>query len=214
MTVHHFLLTSIEIMKEHIYTIYALIDPRDGSIRYIGITDNPAQRIKEHLRGRGGNPLKREWVYELRRLGLAPIMQPLETGLSLSAALERESLLIQHYLNSGNALVNLRVTPYLNYTTRKNILPSEAVTDKSPGRWESPIRRRKVTVKLVDLITEAGLGKSELACEAGISLSYLKKICRGQPTTRATMYKILRVIESRLERRIAFDIIGGINIVD
>jgi predicted GIY-YIG superfamily endonuclease len=79
--------------KERGYTIYALIDPRDSSIRYIGITDNPDQRLKEHLRGRGGNPPKRNWVYELRQIGLVPIMQPLETGLSLPAALERESFL-------------------------------------------------------------------------------------------------------------------------
>jgi hypothetical protein len=138
--------------KERGYTIYALIDPRDSSIRYIGITDNPDQRLKEHLRGRGGNPPKRNWVYELRQIGLVPIMQPLETGLSLPAALERESFLIQHYLNSGNALVNLRVTPYLSYTTRKNIPPSEVVTSKSPGRLESRITRRKVTVKLDELI--------------------------------------------------------------
>jgi predicted GIY-YIG superfamily endonuclease len=75
--------------KEHTYIIYALIDPRDSSIRYIGITDNPDQRLKEHLRGRGGNPPKREWVYELRQLGLVPIMQPLETGLSLPTAFRK-----------------------------------------------------------------------------------------------------------------------------
>ncbi|SRR6266496_5858610 len=200
--------------KERGYTIYALIDPRDSSIRYIGITDNPDQRLKEHLRGRGGNPPKGNCVYELRQLGLVPIMHLLETGLSLPAALERESFLIQHYLNSGNALVNLRVTPYLCYTTRKNIPPSKAVTSKSPRRLESRIKRRKVTVKLDDLITEAGLRKSELAREASISLSTLRSICGGQPTTRATMSRVLKVIESRLERRIALDIIEGINIAD
>jgi GIY-YIG catalytic domain len=201
-------------MKERPYIIYALIDPRDGAIRYIGITNNPDQRLEEHLNGRGNNPLKREWVYGLRRLGLAPIMQPLETGLSLPAALERESFLIQHYLNSGNALVNLRVTPYLSYITRKNIPPNEAVVNKSPGRSESRITRRKVTVKLDELIAEAGLSMSELAGETGINLSYLKKICHGKPTTRDVMLRLLRVIGSRLGRYISLDIIEGINILE
>jgi predicted GIY-YIG superfamily endonuclease len=98
-------------MKEHTYTIYALIDPRDTSIRYIGITDNPDKRLEEHLRGRGGNVPKREWIYELRQLGLIPMMQPIETGLSLAVALERETLWIQHYLNAGIQLVNLLVCP-------------------------------------------------------------------------------------------------------
>jgi len=74
--------------------------------------------------------------------------------------------------------------------------------------------KRKVTVKLDELITEAGLRKSELAREASISLSTLRNICGGQPTTRATVSRILRVIESRLERHIALDIIEGINIAD
>jgi hypothetical protein len=166
------------------------------------------------LSGRGNNPLKREWVYELRRLGLAPIMQALETGLSLPAVLERESFLIQHYLNSGNALVNLRVTPYLSYITRKNIPPNEAVVNKSLGRSESRITRRKVTVKLDELIAEAGLSMSELAGESGINLSYLRKICHGKPTTRDVMRRLLRVIGSRLGRYISLDIIEGINILE
>lgn len=169
--------------KERGYTIYALIDPRDNSIRYIGITNNPDQRLDEHLSGRGNNPPKREWVYELRRLGLAPIMQPLETGLTLPVALERESFLIQHYLNAGYALLNLRITPYLSYITRKNIPPRQAFMNRSPERLESRTPRRQVTVKLDELIAEAGLSMSELAGETGINLSYLKKICHGKPTT-------------------------------
>src|SRR5215470_16651099 len=103
-------------MKERTYTIYALIDPRDNSIRYIGKTYDPDKRKEEHLRGGDGNVPKREWIYELRLLGLTPIMQPIETGLSLAVALERETMWIQHYLNAGIQLVNLRNTPYVSYT--------------------------------------------------------------------------------------------------
>ena len=98
-------------MKKPNYTVYALIDPRDNNIRYIGITDNPERRLDEHLSGRGGNTPKRTWINELRELGLTPRMQPLERGLCLSTALEREHFLVQHYLNAGKELVDLRLTP-------------------------------------------------------------------------------------------------------
>ena len=200
--------------KEQTFTIYALIDPRDDSIRYIGMTHNPDQRLKEHLRGRGGNSPKRIWINELRQLGLVPTMQPIEKGLSLPAALERESFLIQHYLNAGNVLVNLRVTPYLSYATREPPPPNVVLTRNPPGGLGCCIARRKVRLKLDDLIMEAGLRKSELARETGISISTLVRIRGGRPTTRTTMSKILRVIESRLKRSITLDIIEGINIVD
>ena len=201
--------------KEQTFTVYALIDPRDDSIRYIGMTHNPDQRLKEHLRGGGGNPPKRIWINELRQLGLVPTIQPIEKGLSLPAALERESFLIQHYHNAGNVLVNLRVTPYLSYATRGNIpLPMSFPHANPPGGLDCCIARRKVRLKLDDLIMEAGLRKSELARETGISVSTLVRIRGGRPTTRTTMSKILRVIESRLKRSITLDIIEGINIVD
>ena len=200
--------------KEQTFTVYALIDPRDDSIRYIGMTHNPDQRLKEHLRGGGGNPPKRIWINELRQLGLVPTIQPIEKGLSLPAALERESFLIQHYHNAGNVLVNLRVTPYLSYATRGKTPPNVLPTRKSPGGLDGCIARRKVRLKLDDLIMEAGLRKSELARETGISVSTLVRIRGGKPTTRTTMSKILGVIESHLKRSITLDIIEGINTVD
>jgi hypothetical protein len=185
-------------MRKPTYAVYVLIDPRDNDVRYVGITDNPDRRLEEHLSGRGGNIPKRIWIKELCQLGLAPTMQLLETGLSLSAAMERENSLIQHYLNAGKTLVNLRQTPYVS---RKRI--SETVAANKP-----------IKVKLDDLITEAGLRKSELAKKARMNESTLIRICRGQPTTRATISKLLNIIEAHSGRKISPDIIEGINIVD
>ena len=58
--------------------VYALIDPRDGSIRYVGQTQNLEKRLAAHAsEGRrtvphpNENPRKCEWLRELRRAGLS-----------------------------------------------------------------------------------------------------------------------------------------------
>jgi predicted GIY-YIG superfamily endonuclease len=65
-------------MRELTYTVYALTDPRDNDIRYIGITYDPDRRLKEHLSSSDSNVLKGKWANELRQLGLTPRMQLLE----------------------------------------------------------------------------------------------------------------------------------------
>jgi hypothetical protein len=58
--------------KECTDTVYALIDPRDNGIRYIGIAEHPDIRFVQHLQSSGGNIPKREWISELHQLGLPP----------------------------------------------------------------------------------------------------------------------------------------------
>jgi hypothetical protein len=94
-------------MRSRTYIIYALIAPRDDSIRYIGLTEYPDIRLKQQIED-DGNIHKRKWVNELNRLGLSPIMQTIETVQTLPEAFEREGYWIQYYLNMGARLVNIR----------------------------------------------------------------------------------------------------------
>ena len=57
--------------------IYALIDPRDRSIRYIGQTDDIERRYLEHT-DRTENTTKGAWIADLRRLGTKPVIALLE----------------------------------------------------------------------------------------------------------------------------------------
>ncbi len=209
--------------REPTCTIYVLIDPRDGGVRYVGITERAdlRLRLKEHLQGSDGNIPKREWISELGKSLLIPLIQPIETGLTLPVAMERETLWIQHYLGMGNQLVNLRVTSYLSYTTRgtatdtpnANILTwrraAVSNTVRSSGRTALPKR----TVTLDELITEAGLRKSELAEESRVNAATISRICRGQQVTRGTIAKLLGVLERHLKRRIDMETIKGLNII-
>lgn len=53
--------------------IYALIDPRDFEVRYIGQTKNPTKRLKQHTL-RPGSIEKVKWIGELLSVGIFPEM--------------------------------------------------------------------------------------------------------------------------------------------
>ncbi len=57
-------------MKEII--VYTLSDPRDGLVKYIGITSRPTRRMIDHLNDKRNN-LKSSWVKSLKKLGLKPL---------------------------------------------------------------------------------------------------------------------------------------------
>lgn len=59
-------------------TVYALVDPRDGRIRYIGVTVRTLKnRLRSHVSAREKNR-KGYWVTHLKSLGLRPTIAELE----------------------------------------------------------------------------------------------------------------------------------------
>jgi hypothetical protein len=89
-------------------TIYALIDPRDDAVRYVGRTDFPKQRFACHRSSmRGGNDrgsqVRAAWVRGLRRRGLFPEIRVLERCRARDAA-RREAHWIDAF--SGPRLLN------------------------------------------------------------------------------------------------------------
>lgn len=65
---------------------------------------------------------------------------------------------------------------------------------------------------LDDLITEAGLRKTELAVECKVNAATITRISHGDPTTRVTVVRIVRVLERYLSRSIDIDSIEGLKI--
>jgi len=58
--------------------IYSLSDPRNGYVRYIGMTSKELSfRLRKHLSDKG-NWLKRRWIKELNMLGLKPIIEEVD----------------------------------------------------------------------------------------------------------------------------------------
>ncbi len=66
-----------EKVKSDLIYIYALIDPRDLEIRYIGKTNNPKERMRAHISPHiymRNNNKKCIWMESLKALKLKPIM--------------------------------------------------------------------------------------------------------------------------------------------
>jgi hypothetical protein len=89
------------------YTIYALLDPRNDSIRYVGMSINPELRLRAHLTDREATPQKRAWLDELIMLNTMPAILLLETNiLDKREGREREKFWIQELLEAGEELLN------------------------------------------------------------------------------------------------------------
>src|SRR5664280_1343009 len=65
-------------------TVYELLDPRTGEIRYVGWTSNsPALRLQQHLwdaRYLQAKPHRCKWILELLRDGLIPLLDVVAIG--------------------------------------------------------------------------------------------------------------------------------------
>ncbi len=89
------------------YYIYALIDPRDQAIRYIGMSRRPKVRLREH--GKTGNYRQTyHWICELKQQQLEPILHILEEiHDTRHYAYARETYWIYQYATQGAPLLNI-----------------------------------------------------------------------------------------------------------
>lgn len=98
-----------------LYTIYLLIDPRNGEIRYVGATyQNTATRLSAHL-CELGSKRKRAWIKELRAEGLKPKIEKLFTCRLSQEAARREAVWIRRLRKAGCDLLNgVSTAPYIH----------------------------------------------------------------------------------------------------
>lgn len=85
------------------YVIYVLVDPRFGTVRYVGITTKE-NRLKGHIREAKSKSLthKSTWIRSLLELGLLPIFTIIERTDDKT----RECYWINSYRQSGCDLTN------------------------------------------------------------------------------------------------------------
>jgi len=95
------------------YFIYALGDPRDGELRYVGFTKDPDARYKNHCATQTAAMLMHNgkrgvviWETELKSLNLSPVLVRLETIDALGKPRDREAYWINSLLKRGHQLLN------------------------------------------------------------------------------------------------------------
>jgi len=87
--------------------IYTLTDPISEQVRYVGKTNNPKRRYRQHLYcAKQLISHSQRWIQGLLDQGLKPEMQIIETT-TRSLWREREQYWIQHYQEIGSPLTNL-----------------------------------------------------------------------------------------------------------
>lgn len=82
------------------YVVYALTDPRDEKVRYVGISNNVIRRYREHTRVIDGTTPKGQWLQELYFQGLEPGLTILAIAENEKEARQKEVHLITHYSKS------------------------------------------------------------------------------------------------------------------
>lgn len=85
--------------------IYALSDPVDGCIKYVGKTENIIRRYDQHIRDIGDTP-KARWIKRLSSIGKCPFMEILEVCESKNWK-RREKHWIKKFKDEGNSLLNV-----------------------------------------------------------------------------------------------------------
>ncbi len=93
------------------YAVYALIDPTDQLIYYVGQTRKPSVRFAQHLTMRHHKGNKAAWLRRLGQQGQQPHMQILEFVEGQEAALAKEQEWIRHFIEKGMPLLNGEVQP-------------------------------------------------------------------------------------------------------
>lgn len=118
--------------------IYALLEPENGEIRYIGKTDNPNLRYAQHLdRERFSNHHKSRWILSLLRKGLYPIMEIVEECDSSDVG-NREIFWIAYYRNLGKKLTNMA-----DGGIGGNTLTTEEIRDRHSKNTSAGLKGKK-----------------------------------------------------------------------
>lgn len=86
--------------------IYVLRCPLSNKVRYVGKTNNPKERYKNHLnRLHNKGTHKANWIVHLRNKGLRPIFEIIEE-VDIKNWKSKEKYYISHYIDEGCDLVN------------------------------------------------------------------------------------------------------------
>jgi len=167
-------------------TIYALLDPRDAAVRYIGKTiQTPAARLRRHLQRRF-HTRKGCWISQLKEQGLKPIWQTLEVIPAGEGWEARECWWIAHGRNEGWPLTNIGDGGEGRSPHTKSAATRQKQSDAVKAAWRRGAYDGRDTEEFRHKISEAHKGKT-------LSKEHRRKIgdaFRGKVLTKEHKQKI------------------------
>lgn len=127
--------------------IYALKDPRNDSVKYIGKTSYLKSRLAKHVYNRNqGNTHKNNWIKLLLSENLLPIMEVIEECDETNWE-EKEIFWIAKYKEMGNKLTNSTDGGEGATITDEN--SKKKISEKLKGRKLSKETKRKISEKAI-----------------------------------------------------------------
>jgi predicted GIY-YIG superfamily endonuclease len=179
--------------SDEVRQVYMLVDPRNGTPRYVGISKDPRSRLAQHMNEVEND--KRAWLAELKRMGLSPELEVLETVVERegdvdAVAEERERYWISSLLRSGAPLANIFGIP------RSSSRPAQKRPQRDP---ETPFAKARI---------EAGLTIAQLSIEANLSAPTIKRMDRGYPVLAAYAARACIVLSRYLGRPLTYTSLG------
>lgn len=138
------------------HVVYALQDPRNNEVFYVGETHNLYTRFVEHIRCRDNNTRKNERISELKAVGLLPIPLTLEVVRD-DQGLETEKYWIAHYHHLGMPLCNsqheTKVSERTKHTHRVQVIhPSVVMIDNLDEKRREVERLRALNFRQGEIL--------------------------------------------------------------
>ena len=110
--------------------VYGLCDPRNGHLRYIGVTKLPLQkRLLHHLYDRSFSKARVQWFEELASLGLKPEIFEIET-VPATEEETTEKFWIAYFRGIGADLLNVHVNPIYFKTEAERATEAQQMKDR------------------------------------------------------------------------------------
>lgn len=93
--------------ERRIWSVYALVDPRNGAVRYVGLSSDARRRLQQHVKD-GYSKSKFAWIKELSAANLQPTLVRLEVFVALHVeARQTERAWIERLRRLGHPLLNV-----------------------------------------------------------------------------------------------------------
>jgi DNA-binding XRE family transcriptional regulator len=171
--------------------IYALVDPRNDVIMYVGKSTVDLSRPLSHL-SYSHSPKVRDWVEQLGKDWLYPRIEILEEGIALEMLSEKEKLWIQAVSSYNPSILNLQNVP----NTNVDLMEKEEIQDFDNisaliGNVGGILKRARLV---------RGINQQEFAKECGFSRSTISLVERGENVNLHTiqrMFLVLRGLDMR-----------------
>lgn len=169
-------------------TIYALLDPRDNAIRYVGKTIKPNQRFNEHCSDKKLNH-KACWI---RSLGKKPVMVVLEECEAEWA--QAEQWWISYFKYLGAKLVNA--------TAGGEGTPGYSLPLSAREKIAEANRRRKVTPESKQKISASSVGRTHsLETKAKIGAVHRNKVVSEETKLKLRARRVSDECREKLRNR-------------